>query len=74
MILETWIAVIILAFVGVIGIICSLGWLATEQILEKERERNDQLMRDKERLEIENARANFKLNLIRAKIEMEMNK
>lgn len=35
MIIETWIAVIFLIFMCGIGIICSLGWLATEQELNK---------------------------------------
>ena len=42
MIIETWVAVIILFFIAAIGGICALGWLATEQKLEecyKEKER-----------------------------------
>lgn len=35
MIIETWVAIMFLAFIGVMGIICALGWLATEQKLEE---------------------------------------
>lgn len=74
MLIETWVAIMILAFMGVIGIICALGWVTTEQLLEKERERNEILQEQKEHLAVENSKMRFQLNLIREKIEMEMKK
>ena len=35
MIIETWIAVLIVAFIFILGAICALGWMAADKRLEK---------------------------------------
>ncbi len=72
MTIEMLMAIIILAFVFMLGTICALGWLATEHKLDEERERNRRLSKEKEHLAIKNAKMRFQLNLIREKLEVEM--
>ena len=46
MIIETWVAIMFLAFIGVMGIVCALGWLAKEQELEECRKENESIKKE----------------------------
>ena len=74
MIIETWIAVMIIVFVFATAFISLLGWMAADKKLKNERLWLRELAEENARLSVENAQIKAKLSFLRLHIEMESKK
>ena len=74
MVIETWIAIVIIVFVFAIGLISLIGWMAADERNEKERAISKELEDENEKLKVENAQLKAKLSFIKLRIDMEEKK
>ena len=74
MIIETWIAIMIIVFVFVTAFISLLGWMASDQKIKNERRCNRELAEENARLSVENAQMKAKISFLKLHIEMESKK
>lgn len=71
MLIESWIAVMIIVFIFITAFISIFGWMAADQRLDKERALNKELSDENLRLSVENAQMRAKINFLRLHIESE---
>lgn len=67
MLIETWVAALLLVGICIFGGIGLIGWMIADQRLENAIEKNKELLK-------ENGQLKNKINLIRLRIEMEEKK
>lgn len=71
MLIENWIAVIIVVFFFIGFMVLAISGMLNDQRLEDERKKNDELREENKALRKEIARLNGKINLARLYVEME---
>lgn len=74
MLIETWVAMVIMFGLCIGGSICSIGWIYESRKLEDERKINHALAEDNKNLASENARLKSKMSIFKLYKDMGGNK
>ena len=74
MLIETWIAVLIVFFLFISNLVLVASGIANDQRLEDERKENNELIKENIELRKEVMRLNSKINLAKLYIEKEVKK